>query len=331
MAEPMMAESDVERVFATRDPDQASQLMTSVYVPHELRSRDGDPLNFKLRYLRSPRLTLGHLRFGADSEVLVPPMGSCYHLNLTLSGATQAIQGGRTVATEPGRTAVMFSPRERRAVRWSPDAVQYAIKIPRASMEGQLAALIGRPVDRPIEFALGFSVATPQGQSLLAAVAHLRSEISRAGGISESPLVRAQLESYVLSQLLMAIPNDYRDRLLETGRLITRRHVQIALDFIEEHLAEPISGPEVARAASVSIRALQSGFHEELGMSPMTYVRQRRLDRVHAELLADPARPLVHEAAARWGFYHFGRFAEQYRRKFGVLPSETARAARSRT
>jgi len=331
MVEQSIADSAAERVFATRDPEEASQLITSVYVPHELRSRDGQPLNFKLRYLTSPRLTLGHLRFGADSEVLVPPMESCYHLNLTLSGATQAIQAGRGVATEPGKIGVMFSPRERRAVRWSPDAVQYAIKIPRASMESQLAALIGRPVDRPIEFALGFSLTTPQGQSLLAAVAHLRTEISRAGGISESPLVRAQLESYVLSQLLMAIPNDHRDLLLETGHLITRRHVQLALDFIDERLAEPITGPDIARAASVSIRALQSGFQEELGMSPMAYVRQRRLDRVHAELLSTSSRPLVHEVAARWGFYHFGRFAEQYRRKFGVLPSETLRAGRGRT
>lgn len=330
MAERSIADSEIERVFVTQDPAEASRLIDSVYVPHQLRSRDGRPLNFKLRYLESPRLTLGHLRFGADSELLVPPAGS-YHLNLTLSGATQAIQAGRGVATAPGKTGAMFSPSERRAVRWSPDAVQYAIKIPRASIEGQLSALIGRPVDRPIEFALAFDLSTPQGQSLLAAVGHLRTEISREGGISRSPLVRAQLESYVLSQLLMAIPNDHADQLLETGHLITRRHVQLALDFIDEHLADPITGPDIARASSVSIRALQSGFQDELGMSPMAYVRQRRLDRVHAELLANPARPLVQAVAARWGFFHFGRFAEQYRRKFGVLPSETARAGRGRT
>ena len=84
-------ESAVERSFATRDPDEARELITSVYVSHELRSRDGRPLNFRLRYLQSPRITLGHLRFGADSELLVPPMESCYHVNLTLSGMTQAV------------------------------------------------------------------------------------------------------------------------------------------------------------------------------------------------------------------------------------------------
>ncbi|MFD2500918.1 hypothetical protein ACFSTI_21320 [Rhizorhabdus histidinilytica] len=31
------------------------------------------------------------------------------------------------------------------------------------------------------------------------------------------------------------------------------------------------------------------------------------------------------EIACRWGFYQFGRFAAQYRRLFGELPSETLR------
>ncbi|MYS46588.1 helix-turn-helix domain-containing protein, partial [Streptomyces sp. SID5998] len=31
---------------------------------------------------------------------------------------------------------------------------------------------------------------------------------------------------------------------------------------------------------------------------------------------------------ARWGFFHPSRFARQYRERFGVLPSETARGAR---
>ena len=73
MAERSIADSEIEHVFVTQDPAEASRLIDSVYVPHQLRSRDGHTINFKLRYLESPRLTLGHLRFGADSELLVPP------------------------------------------------------------------------------------------------------------------------------------------------------------------------------------------------------------------------------------------------------------------
>jgi AraC-like DNA-binding protein len=319
-----------EQVFATNDPAEARSLLTSIYVPHELRSRDGLPLNFKIRYLQSSRLTLGHVRYGADSEVLVPPMEHCYHLNITLAGRTIASQGGSSVSTMPGGTAVMFGPERARAVRWSPDAVQYAVKIPRASLEGQLAALLGRPVDRPLRFALDVDLAGPQGQSLLAAIGHLRTELSRTGGLTESPLVRAQLESYVLSQLLFVVPSDHHELLQEVGQRVGRRHIRVALDYIDEHLAEPLAGPDIAKAASVSLRALQAGFQDDIGMSPMAYVRSRRLDRVHEELLADADGALINEVAARWGFFHFGRFAEQYRMRFGVLPSMTAREGRTR-
>jgi len=36
----------------------------------------------------------------------------------------------------------------------------------------------------------------------------------------------------------------------------------------------------------------------------------------------------VTNEAARWGFLHFGRFAQEYRALFGELPSETLRRSR---
>ena len=60
----------------------------------------------------------------------------------------------------------------------------------------------------------------------------------------------------------------------------------------------------------------------------MTYLRHLRLHRVRAEL-ADASRvrsaAAVTAAASRWGFMHFGRFAQQYRQLFGEAPSQTLR------
>jgi AraC-like DNA-binding protein len=317
-----------KRLVTTHDLEEAHEHITQVYIPHGLESRDGRPLDFKLRYLASDRLTIGHLRYGADAELLVPPMVSCYHVNLTLHGATMVTQGGNAASTEAGKSGVLFNPMDPFTVRWSPDAVQYAIKVPRGSLEGQLSALVGRPIADPIKFDLGFALTSPTGQSLVAAVQHLRTELSREGGIAQIPLVRAQLESYVLSQMLLTIPHEYRDLILTPADFMRRRHVRLAMEYIDEHAGEAITGPDIARAACVSVRALQAGFHEELAMAPMTYLRNVRLDHAHADLLAGPADVSVSEVATRWGFWHLGRFAEQYRRKFGVLPSETIKARR---
>ena len=52
-------------------------------------------------------------------------------------------------------------------------------------------------------------------------------------------------------------------------------------------------------------------------------------DRVRAELKRPGDEPSVTLAANRWGFHHLSQFASLYTRKFGELPSETLRAAKS--
>jgi AraC-like DNA-binding protein len=308
-----------------RDLAEAQHHVTSVYIPHELTSHDNQPLDFKLAYLESPRLTLGHVRYGADVELLCPPMLSCYHVNLTLRGSTQVRQRGSSATTDGATGGTAFNFDEPYSVRWSPDAAQYAIKVSRAGLECQLAALTGRPVTSPIRLGIEFDLTTQRGQSLLAAVRHLEAELARPGGTAEIPLVRAQLESYVLSQMLLVIPHNQRDLLAATNSAASRKHVRLATEFVDRHAAEPIATPDLAQAVHVSVRALQMGFQEELGMSPTTYIRRVRLERAHEDLLARAEGTPISEIANRWGFHHLGRFAEHYKRRFGVLPSDAAR------
>ena len=308
--------TDPAPIREAHDLAEARHHITTVYIPHELTSHDSRPLDFRLAYLHSRQLTLGHVRYGADVELLCPPMRSCYHVNLTLAGSTQVRQGKRSAATDGGRGGAAFGFTEPYLVRWNPDAVQYAIKIPRTAMESQLAALAGRPVDAPIRFDLGFDLSSAHGQSLLAAVRHLQAELARPGGTAELPVGGAVL-------VYRRTPHDRQDLLTTTGRAAGRTHVRIAMEYADEHAAEPITAPDLARAACVSMRALQVGFRDELGVSPGTYIRNVRLDRARQDLLARTEGVPISEIAHRWGFHHLGRFAEHYRRRFGCLPSDT--------
>ena len=63
-------------------------------------------------------------------------------------------------------------------------------------------------------------------------------------------------------------------------------------------------------------------------MSPMAYVQEVRLQRVHRQLrAAAPGTTTVTDVAHAWGFVHLGRFARRYRERFGESPSQTLRAA----
>jgi transcriptional regulator GlxA family with amidase domain len=96
------------------------------------------------------------------------------------------------------------------------------------------------------------------------------------------------------------------------------------LQYIEANADSDLTPEVLARNAGVSVRTLHAAFHEQLGESPMAYVRRIRLGRVRAELLrSDPSKVRVTDVAAKWGFFHLSRFAEQYREQFNELPSAT--------
>ncbi len=104
--------------------------------------------------------------------------------------------------------------------------------------------------------------------------------------------------------------------------------VRRAQAFIQQHARVPIKVEDLARAASLSTRGLQAAFQTSLGMTPMTYLRQVRLEGARRDLQrADPRRgDSVGEIATSWGFTHVGRFAKNYRDRFGETPGETLRA-----
>lgn len=97
-----------------------------------------------------------------------------------------------------------------------------------------------------------------------------------------------------------------------------------AIAFVDEHAGDPITVADIADACGLSERGLQDLFRRRLAVSPMRYLREARLDRVHLELVTRGRRILtVRDVAHRWQFMHLGRFASAYRARFGESPHET--------
>ncbi|QWS32862.1 helix-turn-helix transcriptional regulator [Curtobacterium aetherium] len=114
------------------------------------------------------------------------------------------------------------------------------------------------------------------------------------------------------------LPDGYGER--------RNNRLRAAVEFLHEHAAEPLSVSDIARAADLSVRALQESFQRTLDRTPMNYLREIRLRRVRADLLAaEPGTGSVAEIAARWGFTHMGRFSGEYLRRFGEYPRRTLR------
>lgn len=315
-------------VLATRDFERAQAYIDRVFTPHRLSLHGTSTLGFDLRYAESPVTTVGYMTYGVPVTVDVPPPGDCYHLILPIRGVCGVAQRRERAEAAAGQGAALLSPDEPVSVEWDADSVAYVVKVPRVSMETHLARLTGQNGARAVRFPLAADLRTGGGEALAATVSFLLTELTRPGGITTMPLAREQLEYAVLTQLLMVIPHSCSEFLSRDGWPASRRRVQKVVDLIHEHPDQPLTTAHLAAAAGVTERALQLAFQKQIGTSPAAYVRGVRLDRVHADLCSGAEGATVTEVAVRWGFLHPSRFAQQYRQRFGVLPSATAARAR---
>lgn len=302
--------------------------LNSVFYPARVEPRTGSGQldDSLLTAVPLTHLTLGFVRFGTDTHVDPGALGS-YHVNVALTGVVESHCGAQQVTARPG-TAAVFTPREHtRLPHWAPDAGQLCIKIDRRSLESELEALLGHPVDSWVRFDLGFDLTAPTGNSWTAALQLLLHELDTHNSLTHrSPAHRELLERLVITTLLRAQPHDHTDELFAPAPCARTRTVKRVIDALEAAPERPWTLTDMAALAEVSARRLQQGFSEQLGMSPTAYLRVLRLERVHADL--QHGAPTVGDAAYRWGFTHLGRFADAYRRRFGQPPSETLRAHR---
>ncbi|PYY49632.1 AraC family transcriptional regulator [Curtobacterium sp. MCBD17_023] len=162
-----------------------------------------------------------------------------------------------------------------------------------------------------------------------AAVRHWRDSLGalsralREGGTDS--LVWHEAKRQTADAFLRVVPPQL-DRL--PAELLHPRQAKLraAVEYVHAHPEDPITIAELARVAGLSVRSVQESFRRTLGVSPLTYLRQVRLDRVHDELLArDPRTASVGAVATRWGFAHLGRFSAAYAERFGEYPKQTLR------
>jgi AraC family ethanolamine operon transcriptional activator len=114
------------------------------------------------------------------------------------------------------------------------------------------------------------------------------------------------------------------------ARIQQRVAVERAREYIREKLAEPLPLSELCRYAHVQARALEYGFREITGLSPMAYVKSLRLNAVRRHLSrSDAAEHSISEIALDHGFWHLSQFAADYRKFFGETPTSTRHRARA--
>jgi AraC-like DNA-binding protein len=98
----------------------------------------------------------------------------------------------------------------------------------------------------------------------------------------------------------------------------TRQLVRQVMAFIHTHYAEPITREEIADHIGISADYLTDCFHQELGITPITYIRRYRI-RQACELLRTTDQSIT-QIALGVGFSDSAHFARTFLREVGVTP-----------
>jgi AraC-like DNA-binding protein len=96
-----------------------------------------------------------------------------------------------------------------------------------------------------------------------------------------------------------------------------------AMAFIHSFYAEPISRSDVAAHVGLSERHLTRCFHQEVGLTPITYLNRYRVKQ--ARLLLDAGQKGITEIAGAVGFSSSSYFTRVFRDEMGVSPREYLR------
>lgn len=166
---------------------------------------------------------------------------------------------------------------------------------------------------------------SPSAAALWDAARHYARLVAADERLRRSELMRDQVHDLLVRTLLTAFPVTVEAG-VPTGSSsgATPRSVRRALEHMDEHPGEAITIAGLAEIANCSVRALQAGIRRHTGITATQYLRERRLDAAHAELLeAEPGSISVATVARNWGFAHMSRFSRDYAERFGEYPRET--------
>lgn len=111
-----------------------------------------------------------------------------------------------------------------------------------------------------------------------------------------------------------------------TGRppLCRDEVIRVLRELIAGHSHECLTIEDFTKALDISERSLRNVFLEYYGMPPRKFLMIQRLNQVRNTLKSsDPEETTVTAVAARYGFWHFGRFAGAYQKVFQEAPSTT--------
>ena len=317
------------RVIRTCEPDEVRAFLHRFGIEFDVTAKDARGLDACINTVCLPSIQLAYVHYGATASVRTTEANCDYWVVPPLRGYLETAAGKSAVVCGPGR-AFVTSPRGGNLIRSQEESSRLSLRLIGTALTRQLSALLGEPLDATLELATELNLAQGYGRSIAGYLRRMIADFEIGGSTLCNPIAANAFEQFIMTALLLSHPHNYSEALEHLDKPIAPRGVKRAIDYIESHLESVITLGDIVAASGVPGRTLFRHFKDYRGISPIGYLRMARFKRVREALQQAEPEEDVSEIAVRWGFEHLGRFAVDYRKRFGERPSETLKAHRVR-
>ena len=305
----------------TSDPALATESFQAFSSEAGLKisRRNGSDFRFSFGVKRLPHISLIRFRM-SNVSITRNPNGSHEHLAVTmpLRNSIDALGASKNGAIESGMMRQYGAEEVFDAGFLISDV--FTLKIHKRWADDVGCNLAGDIVDS-LKIAPLVSSRDGYGASLLRLIMYSWRELS---GNIKHPAAIKQVEENLVTLFWLAFMADDNTAARETSSV--PKYLRRAEEFIAANLTDPPTLPEIVRVADVSASTLTRSFRRKYGVSPIAFMKQRRLEMARGQLLTSRDQgKTVTAIAMEYGFYHLGQFAVDYRKMFGESPSDTQR------
>lgn len=316
----MLSDSGLLQRFVLLDSFDLAEMQTQLanyLCPHRLRALDDTPPHLQVGGVEFGGVRLLELHYHAPVEISLESSGEQYLFRSTLQGRCEVTQGRRQAAVAAGGLSVS-SPFASSRIVTGGSCRNAVLSVPREALEVQVQRLLGHSLRQPLAFDVPLAASHPGVQALGLALDYICRLFALDLNLAA---LRQGMSEHLAHLLLTQLPHNYSAALEHAQRPPLPWHVRRACDHIDAHLDQPLALASLCALSGVSLRTLQTGFRRFLGQTPVEYIRERRLLAVHHALQAGEGS--VTDVLLRHGINSPGHFTQQYRRRFGCLPSAT--------
>lgn len=257
------------------------------------------------------------------------PGVDAYCVSLVERGAGQLVQPGwPEPAVGNAEIGVIFDGEFRTRYAASDDSVRLILWISGQRLRERLEVLLDGQNVRSLAFQPVFDQTRGAGATVGHLLRFFFAELARSDSLLANEIAIRTFEDSIALYLLLGLPHSHTPRLQQQRASAAPGTVKRAEEFMRANASTPLMIAEIAQAAGCSVRALQAAFKNFRRTTPMAALRRIRLDEARAEILRAGRDESIARIAAGHGFGTPSRFAQLFRRTYGVYPSEALRTQR---